>query len=192
MDERVEKAMQQWPDVPDVYGWLSLDARGRWKLRGEPITNPNLIDFINRNYMRNDNGSYVFQNGPQKVHVALDATPWVAFLTADEQAACFELHTGSTAEKPRRVYLAKNGGVILSLPRGPALLHDQDLVAFLPHLRDVDGQALADTDLEKALAQPRNKTVTLQTKTGLVSVAPLPDDTLENIFRFIAHPKAQS
>ena len=28
MDEMVERAMTRWPDVPDCYGWLRLDARG--------------------------------------------------------------------------------------------------------------------------------------------------------------------
>jgi hypothetical protein len=28
MDEMVKRGMARWPDVPDVYGWLSLDRRG--------------------------------------------------------------------------------------------------------------------------------------------------------------------
>jgi len=32
MDSDVLAAMARWPDVPDAYGWLSLDARGRWRL----------------------------------------------------------------------------------------------------------------------------------------------------------------
>ena len=37
MDESVIRAMDRWPDVPAVYGWLELDVRGRWRLRGEPV-----------------------------------------------------------------------------------------------------------------------------------------------------------
>ena len=32
MDQSVKDALARWPDVPAVYGWLSLDARGRWRL----------------------------------------------------------------------------------------------------------------------------------------------------------------
>ena len=37
MDEDVLRAMTRWPDVPAVYGWLSLDRRGRWLIRGETL-----------------------------------------------------------------------------------------------------------------------------------------------------------
>ena len=33
MDEIVARAMQKWPNVPDVYGWLRLDRRGTWWLK---------------------------------------------------------------------------------------------------------------------------------------------------------------
>jgi len=29
MDEIVSRSMLKWPDVPAVYGWLSLDRRDR-------------------------------------------------------------------------------------------------------------------------------------------------------------------
>lgn len=32
MDPEVIAAMARWPDVPDVYGWLSLSRRGDWRL----------------------------------------------------------------------------------------------------------------------------------------------------------------
>lgn len=28
MDDIVKQAMVKWPNVPDCYGWLGLDARG--------------------------------------------------------------------------------------------------------------------------------------------------------------------
>lgn len=192
MDERVERAMQQWPDVPDVYGWLSLDARGRWKLRGEPITNPNLIDFINRNYDRNEDGSYAFQNGPQRVHVALEATPWVAFLRdSDAPTAQFELHTGSTVNQLERAYLNSQTGLVLDLAAGPALLCDQDLLAVLPFLRDSSGQALSDSDLEQSLNQPQQAGLKLHSQQGLIALQNLPDEALENVFGFVAQPRAR-
>jgi hypothetical protein len=32
MDDNVLAAMARWPDVPDVYGWLSLTEHGQWRL----------------------------------------------------------------------------------------------------------------------------------------------------------------
>jgi len=36
MDDIVKQAMAKWPNVPDCYGWLGLDARGNWYMRDDP------------------------------------------------------------------------------------------------------------------------------------------------------------
>ncbi len=51
MDEIVMQAMAKWPNVPDVFGWLSLDQRGNWRLRGEAMTHRGATEFIGRNYL---------------------------------------------------------------------------------------------------------------------------------------------
>ena len=40
MDEIVRAAMEKWPNVPDLYGWLALDGRGRFLLQGARVGNP--------------------------------------------------------------------------------------------------------------------------------------------------------
>ena len=35
MDDIVKQALAKWPNVPDCYGWLGLDARGHWYLRDD-------------------------------------------------------------------------------------------------------------------------------------------------------------
>ncbi len=82
MDEIVSRSMLKWPDVPAVYGWLSLDRRGSWMIktvagRFERIANAAVREFIARNYAADAEGRWYFQNGPQRVFVALDYTPWV-------------------------------------------------------------------------------------------------------------------
>ena len=77
MDAVVAQAMAKWPDVPAVYGWLSLDRRGNWLIKGERITNAALRDFIARNYEADDEGRWYFQNGPQRVYASLAYTPLV-------------------------------------------------------------------------------------------------------------------
>ena len=70
MDDLVRRAMQRWPDVPAVYGWLRLDRRGRWMLvdrgrlgfdevrdaAGSPITSEQIVEFIGRNYQADPQG----------------------------------------------------------------------------------------------------------------------------------------
>ena len=77
MDEIVKQGMAKWPNVPSVYGWLGLDRRGHWLIKGERIANTIVADFIGRNYERDDRGRWFFQNGPQRVFIALDYTPFV-------------------------------------------------------------------------------------------------------------------
>lgn len=37
MDDIVKKALEKWPNVPDCYGWLALDQRGKWYMRDDRI-----------------------------------------------------------------------------------------------------------------------------------------------------------
>lgn len=87
MDEGVTQSLIKWPSVPHCYGWLALDRRGAWRMRddyaqanglpGDVIKHAALNVFIARNYASDTSGRYFFQNGPQRVYVSLDATPWV-------------------------------------------------------------------------------------------------------------------
>ena len=101
MDDIVRQAMVKWPNVPNAYGWLGLDARGNWYLRdaqaqalgafasgtpgakGSMLRHEKLIDFIQRNYAADAEGQWYFQNGPQRVYVELELTPWVWRVQAD-------------------------------------------------------------------------------------------------------------
>ena len=97
MDEIVKQGMAKWPNVPSVYGWLSLDRRGNWLIKGERIANPIVADFIGRNYEHDEKGRWFFQNGPQRVFISLDYTPYVYRLTWDAKpdAACISRRTPS-------------------------------------------------------------------------------------------------
>ena len=55
------------------------------QLPGQVITHTALNEFISRNYACDSLGRYFFQNGPQRVFVTLDATPWVARITPSEK-----------------------------------------------------------------------------------------------------------
>ena len=109
MDEVVKKAMAKWPDVPFAYGWLALDARGRWLLKGDPITNPAVVAFIGRNYAADARGRWYFQNGPQRVFVTLSVTPWILSLDVDGHLVT---HVGTRAGAARETWLDDAGHVM--------------------------------------------------------------------------------
>ena len=87
MDEQVLRSLIKWPNVPHCFGWLALDRRGQWRMRdefaqannlpGNAIQHTALNEFIARNYACDTKGKYFFQNGPQRVFITLDATPWI-------------------------------------------------------------------------------------------------------------------
>ena len=138
MDDIVKQALAKWPNVPDCYGWLGLDARGRWFMRddaaqaagdfpqsrGSWLRHEKLIDFIGRNYESDDEGRWFFQNGPQRVYVELECTPWVWQVLPDYR---LQSHTGlqtSTGE----CLLDEEGRLYIASPQGLGLVHSQDMV----------------------------------------------------------------
>jgi len=141
MDEIVKKAMAKWPDVPFAYGWLALDARGRWLLKGDPITNPAVVAFIGRNYAVDERGRWYFQNGPQRVFVTLAVTPWILSLDDDGRLAT---HVGPPAGTAREAWLDDAGHVLFVTDVGAGALVDRDLAALVERLVDAEGNRLDD------------------------------------------------
>ena len=125
MDAVVAQAMAKWPNVPAVYGWLALDRRGNWLIKGERITNPALRDFIARNYESDGEGRWFFQNGPQRVYVSLAYTPWVVRHEADGVVD----HCGRPFQ-PNRAFLDDEGSVLLEGGGRIALVDDRDLERY--------------------------------------------------------------
>ncbi|HTM60838.1 MAG TPA: DUF2946 family protein [Burkholderiales bacterium] len=125
MDAIVAQAMAKWPNVPAVYGWLALDRRGNWRIKGERIANQALRDFISRNYESDGEGRWYFQNGPQRVYVTLDYTPLVVHYDGDALR--------DHRERPfaaRETYLDDEGSVLMEGEGTVALLDDRDLARF--------------------------------------------------------------
>jgi hypothetical protein len=128
LDPIVARAMARWPNVPAVYGWLSLDRRGNWLIKGERVTNHALREFIGRNYESDSAGRWYFQNGPQRVFVALAYTPLVVHYEGDEGDSLVD-HCGQpfVAEA---WYVDDAGSVLIKGARAVALLDDRDLARF--------------------------------------------------------------
>ncbi len=140
MDDIVQQALIKWPNVPHCYGWLGLDARGRWYLRddavqaqgafpnskGELIEHQKLIAFIERNYEADAQGQWFFQNGPQRVYVELECTPWIWRVEPD---LSLRSHTGRTAKATMASCLLDDEGrVYVVSDIGVGLVHTLDVV----------------------------------------------------------------
>ena len=138
MDDIVKQALAKWPNVPDCYGWLGLDARGRLFMRddaaqaagdfpqsrGSWLRHEKLIDFIGRNYESDDEGRWFFQNGPQRVYVELECTPWVWQVLPDYR---LQSHTGLQTSAGECL-LDEEGRLYIASPQGLGLVHSQDMV----------------------------------------------------------------
>jgi len=158
MDEQVLRSLIKWPNVPHCFGWLALDRRGQWRMRdeyaqanklpGNTIQHVALNEFISRNYAHDSLGRYFFQNGPQRVFITLDATPWIARIIPGENGPQLLTQCG-TERKPHGALSDEKGNIYItglflqSLPDhadsniftqteslSAALLHDHDLDLF--------------------------------------------------------------
>lgn len=157
MDDIVRQAIAKWPNVPDCYGWLALDARGNWYLRddraqaagpfssldggsrtskGSLLKHEKLIDFIQRNYESDASGQWFFQNGPQRVYVELEAAPLIWRVDA-APAFTVTAHTGQPA-RVQRCVLDEQGRVYLETDLGFGLVHTLDMT----HAADAIEQGL--------------------------------------------------
>ena len=158
MDEQVLRSLIKWPNVPDCYGWLALDRRGQWRMRdeftqqnnlpGQVIVHQALNEFISRNYARDAQGGYFFQNGPQRVFITLDATPWITRMIPSEQGTQLLTQcqtkldpTAALSDENGNIYIVGNisqtiyedsdrGKFSIKENEGIALLHDHDLDLF--------------------------------------------------------------
>ncbi|WLI88590.1 DUF2946 family protein [Massilia sp. R2A-15] len=153
MDDIVRQAMAKWPNVPDCYGWLALDARGAWRMRderaqqrgelGDKLAHEALIGFINRNYGADGRGCWFFQNGPQRVFVNLEAAPFIA---RTDPAQGLLLHTGEALARLDRAFMTEAGALIVQGDGKTAQLDDRDAAQLFAALL-LDGEPAGDDAL---------------------------------------------
>jgi hypothetical protein len=192
MDEIVKQAMAKWPNVPHCYGWLALDARGNWRMRdeaaqrndapGDKLANAALVGFINRNYAHDDKGNWYFQNGPQRVYVNLEATPFIA---RTDPAQGFVLQTGQ-ALTPEAAFMTEAGALILQAGEIVAQLDDRDVAQVLACM-ELDGRPAS---VEAILAWLEDDAAELALVTGdrRVRVERLSAEALPRRFGYVQAP----
>ncbi len=150
MDQSVLDALQRWPDVPAVYGWLSLSARGEWRLHplgdaqtggpGEGISNQQILGFMGRNYACEPDGAWFFQNGPQRVYVRLDAAPFVGHLRPE--SGTLVTHHGKEISQVTAWLTDDTGQMYAQTDLGGVRIDDRDLIALTELLKTDEGSSL--------------------------------------------------
>ena len=202
MDEQVLRSLIKWPNVPHCFGWLALDRRGQWRMRdefaqanqlaGSVIQHVALNEFISRNYAHDSLGRYFFQNGPQRVFVTLDATPFIARIFPGESEPQLLTQCG-TEIKPQSALSDEKGNIYITglfqqsfsdqingsafteiESPSVALLHDHDLDLF--------------SDQSKVMEDACSFRGSWQWKNHQLPIEPIHSTELANRFNFVKTP----
>lgn len=183
----VDRALDKWPNVPALYGWLSLDRHGRWRIRGEIISRPQISDTLGANYASDARGCWFFQNGPQRGYMKLDWTPFV--LRRGEDDALIT-HNGLPVHQLRSAHLDEEGSLLIATEHGAGGVDSHDLDWVLAHLHTVDGADVEDA-LLAALAAPSGSATRLRLTLGPHSlpVARLDDRQAPATLGFVREPQ---
>ena len=194
MDDIVKQAMAKWPNVPHCYGWLALDARGGWRMRdeaaqaanapGDRLVNEALVGFINRNYQHDEAGRWFFQNGPQRVFVNLESTPFIA---RTDPKLGLVLQTGAALENIERLYLLETGEAIVRAGEIVAQVDDRDAAQLFEGL-ELDGQPAGDEALLDWLSGSGKGRLALRWREALVPAERIARDELPARFGFVRTP----
>jgi len=188
MDPDVIAAMARWPNVPAVFGWLQLTARGEWRIRGERIANDAIRAFIGRNYAVDPHGRWYFQNGPQRVFVSMALTPWVYRVDADGRVGT---HTGLVPARLATAALLDDGHLLLATDLGPGVIDDRDTAWALRAVTDFTGLPLNERGFERwtdGRDEAFVKPALLRLDGDLTRIERLRAADLEQRFGFVADP----
>jgi len=193
MDDIVKQAMAKWPNVPYCYGWLALDARGAWRMRdeaaqragapGDRLTNAALVGFIARNYLSDERGCWYFQNGPQRVYINLETTPFIA---RTDPAHGLVLHTGQPLGAPDEAFMTDAGGIVLCAGPTVAQVDDRDAAQLLQAF-ELDGRPAADDDV-MAWLEGGAGALALRWQDKRIAVGRLKADEVPERFGFVRRP----
>jgi hypothetical protein len=195
MDDQVLHGMAKWPNVPAVYGWLALDRRGNWLLQGEAIGNKTVTSYIGRNYERDSEGRWFFQNGPQRVFVDLEYTPFVYRTLGSADRIELEAHTQQRATALSGAWIDENGAMLVETEHGVGVVDGRDLDTIVGSLVGANGAALSEDALDElmSLVQGGHEApLWLKVGDSDVKVRPIKSDDVPARFGFTAQPTESS
>lgn len=178
------RALAKWPDVPSVFDWLRLDKRGQWRLKNEIVRHAGLVAFLGRNYAPDAQGRWYVQNGPQRVFVALDYTPWVIRTGVDSQ---LETHTGRPLTMLKAAMLDEHGQLLLESEHGIGVVIDRDLTKLLDTVCDASGVRASEAELLGAMSGGTSS-LFLHYGDARLALVGIASTTLEKRYRFSQNP----
>src|SRR6185295_8083339 len=117
--------------------------------KGDRIANAGVTGFIGRNYAADERDRWFFQNGPQRVFVTLEYTPFVVN-TAGDASTALETHTGQAIAKVSGAWIDETGSLLLRWGSVIGVLNDRDLARISTLLTDLHGQPISDALLARA------------------------------------------
>jgi hypothetical protein len=185
--------MAKWPNVPAVYGWLSLDRRGQWLIKGERIPNPLVTEFIGRNYARDERGCWYFQNGPQRVFVNLEYAPFVLrAVNAESDPLALRTHNGNAVARVTGVWVDESGVVLIDDEHGVGTIHDRDLERLVPCLIDAHDRPMGEEALDgvmEALERGEPAEAWLRFGASKHKIEPIATRDVPKRFGFVPQPE---
>jgi len=202
MDDQVLRSLIKWPNVPHCFGWLALDRRGQWRMRdefvqanqlvGSAIQHAALNEYISRNYANDSLGRYFFQNGPQRVFVTLDATPFIARIFPRESGPQLLTQCG-TEIKPQGALSDEKGNIYITGLFQQSLSDQIDGAAFTK-LESLSVALLHDHDLDlfsdqsKVMEDACSFRGSWQWNGNQLPIEPIHSTELANRFHFVKVP----
>lgn len=185
MDESVRKAMARWPDVPALYGWLRLDATGRWYVQGELITHRGLIEYIGRNYACDQAGRWFFQNGPQRGYVHLDYTPWILHV---DSSGTLRNHVGTAITPGSCAAIDDQGNLLVDSERGVGLIDPDSLPTVIEGLVDSAGNPASEDALTAIMAGDASGDIRLDIAGQQLALERVPRAEVPVRFGYVSNP----
>lgn len=188
MDESTLRALAKWPDVPDVFGWLRLDKRGQWRLKDEIVRHAGLIAFLGRNYECDAHGRWFVQNGPQRVYVALDYTPWVIRIVGIGENSQLETHTGVALKTLTAALLDDEGQLLIESEHGIGVIADKDLPTMLEAIQNQRNEPASETEL-LTLMKGDDVALSLKWQGASLLIERVITTTISARYGFVSNPK---
>ena len=162
------------------------------QLAGSVIQHAALNDFISRNYAHDSLGRYFFQNGPQRVFITLDATPYITRIIPCESGLQLLTQCG-TEIKPQGALSDEKGNIYItglleqSLSDqidGAVFTKTESLSVALLHDHDLD----LFSDQSKVIEDACSFRGSWQWQGNQLPIEPIHSTELANRFNFIKTP----
>jgi hypothetical protein len=162
------------------------------QLAGSVIEHRVLNEFISRNYAQDSLGRYFFQNGPQRVFVTLDSTPFIARIFSSESGP--ELLTQCQTEIKPQGALSDEKGNIYIMGLFQQSFSDQTDGAVFTKTESLSVALLHDHDLDlfsnqsKVMEDACSFRGSWQWNDNQLPIEPIHSTELANRFNFITAP----